>query len=313
MEENGSQLAQGQWLEREREPEQGHWPEREEEPEQGDEQGFEPEQGHWPGRGRDPNQRQWPGYGRAFGLSANFLKAVAIATMLVDHTAHALVSPYTPRGMVLYGVMRFIGRITAPIMFYFIVEGYHYTRDRNKYALRLAVFAVVSYLPFVWFMRGGLPNGETFLTLNVLYTLLIGYLALRVFREITNPWARSAAIVALMLLAIPGDWSVIAVCCILAFEGFRGSFKKQAIAFCLITFLTNADTFLKPVYLMLSGQPVGRYDALYALVNLGCFLPIGLLYFYDGSKGRGGKWAQWGFYGFYPLHLIVLCVLKGII
>jgi len=244
-------------------------------------------------------------------LSANALKTVAIITMLIDHTAHALVVPYTPEGLVLYGVMRFIGRVAAPIMFYFVVEGYHYTRDRNKYAVRLAIFAAISYLPFVWFMSGGLPNGESYLKLNVIYTILIGYLALRAYREIKNLWIMITAVLCLMWLSIPGDWTYIAVFYILAFEMCRGDFKKQALMYCIITLLTSGEGNLRPFYLMLTGQFVSSQGMMMALVNLGRFLPIGLLYFYNGSKGKGGKWAQWSFYVFYPLHLIVLSVLAA--
>ena len=246
----------------------------------------------------------------AFGLSANGLKAIAIVAMLIDHIAHALIAHDTAQSLVIYGVMRFIGRMTAPIMFYFIVEGYHYTRDKNRYTLRLAVFAAVSYLPFVWFMTGGLPSGATFLKLNVIYTLLIGFLALRAFREIKNPLASIAVLAALVVLSIPGDWTYMAVYYILAFEFFRGNFKRQAIAYVVITAATGADQFFYPLYSLITSRPMSDMNIANALINLGRFLPIGLLYFYNGKKGAGGKLAQWGFYVFYPLHLIILCAIK---
>lgn len=41
-----------------------------------------------------------------------------------------------------------IGRLTAPIMWFFIVEGYHYTHDVKKYTLRLFVLALVSHFAY---------------------------------------------------------------------------------------------------------------------------------------------------------------------
>jgi len=245
------------------------------------------------------------------GLSANALKMIAIAAMLVDHAAHALVVPDTAENLILYIVMRFIGRITAPIMFYFIVEGYHYTRDKNRYAIRLAVFAAVSYLPFVWFMTGGPPHGKTFLELNVIYTLLIGFLSIRAFREISSRLLKAAALIALIIMSMPGDWSFMAVYYILAFEHFRGDFKKQAVAYVVITVATGAADYLYPVYCLITNQYVSDMRIAISLINLGRFLPMGLLCLYNGKKGSGGKLAQWGFYVFYPLHLIVLCLLAA--
>lgn len=245
------------------------------------------------------------------GLSANALKAIAVAAMFIDHAAHALVAPTTPQNLIIYGIMRFIGRITAPVMFYFIAEGYHYTRDKNKYTLRLAVFAAISYLPFVFFISGGLPKGKDFFAFDVIYTLLIGLLALRAYREISNRWMRTIAIIGLIALSVPGDWGSLAVIYILAFDYFRGSFRNQALAYLVITALTGAADYLTPIYNALTGRFVGSQSVAMALINLGRFIPIGLLYFYNGKKGPGGKWAQWGFYIVYPLHLIALCIIAG--
>ena len=41
-----------------------------------------------------------------------------------------------------------IGRLTAPIMWFFICEGYHYTRDVKKYMIRLGIFAVISHFAY---------------------------------------------------------------------------------------------------------------------------------------------------------------------
>jgi len=241
----------------------------------------------------------------AAGISANTLKFIAIVTMLIDHTADALVSPDTP----LYILMRMIGRITAPIMFFFLAEGYHYTRDRKKYAVRLAVFAAVSYLPFVWFVTGGPPNPETFLKLNVIYTLLIGLLAIMADQEMESGSRKSLVLLVLILLSMPGDWSAIGLLYILTFSRYRENRKRQTKVYLLITLLLCAMNGAYPLYSLIRGQAVDSLYVSAAVINLGMFLPILLLQFYNGEKGRGGKWAQWGFYVFYPAHLILLSLI----
>lgn len=58
-----------------------------------------------------------------------------------------------------------LGGLTFPIMAYLLCEGYQHTSSVRRYAERLAVFAVVSQIPY------SLLFGATG---NVLITLLIG-------------------------------------------------------------------------------------------------------------------------------------------
>ena len=78
-------------------------------------------------------------------LTAYDLKIIAIFAMILDHLAHIVVClPIDPSlRTVLALIMNSIGRITMPIMCFFIAEGYHYTKDIRKYLLRLLVFAII--------------------------------------------------------------------------------------------------------------------------------------------------------------------------
>ena len=85
-------------------------------------------------------------------LNRNQLKYLVIAAMLIDHIAWAFV----PTASLLGQVMHVIGRLTGPTMAYMLAEGYHYTRNVKKYAMRLGIFAVISWLPFSYFESGGI-------------------------------------------------------------------------------------------------------------------------------------------------------------
>lgn len=61
------------------------------------------------------------------GLNANQLKLIAIIAMTIDHLVWTLVPGYSTEWWVI--LCHIIGRLTAPIMWYFIAEGYHYTRN----------------------------------------------------------------------------------------------------------------------------------------------------------------------------------------
>ena len=73
-------------------------------------------------------------------LSANALKIIAITAMLIDHSAVA----FMPPDSALYFLMRTIGRLTAPILAFTLIEGFYHTRNRRKYISRMAVFAAIS-------------------------------------------------------------------------------------------------------------------------------------------------------------------------
>lgn len=64
-------------------------------------------------------------------ITANKLKLIAIAAMVVDHCAIVFV-PHDFSGMWL---LRMIGRMTAHIMCYFIAGGYYHTSNlKNTWA-----------------------------------------------------------------------------------------------------------------------------------------------------------------------------------
>lgn len=64
------------------------------------------------------------------GLDSNALKLIAIAAMTADHIAWLLFPGYPTDPLPI--ILHIIGRLTCPIMCFFIAEGYHYTRDIKK-------------------------------------------------------------------------------------------------------------------------------------------------------------------------------------
>ncbi len=142
--------------------------------------------------------------GRKRGISGSTLKLVAIFTMLIDHTAATILQNIlVARGMnnldptdtqavmqfyadnaslnVLMVAMRLIGRIAFPIFCFLLVEGFLHTRNVAKYAIRLALFAAISEIPFDLAFYNKIPANNH---QNVFFTLLIGLLTLIGFKII---------------------------------------------------------------------------------------------------------------------------------
>ena len=72
-------------------------------------------------------------------MDANQIKLLAILAMTIDHIAWLVFPGYSKAPLAL--LMHLIGRMTCPIMCFFIAEGYYHTRNIHKYTFRLFLFA----------------------------------------------------------------------------------------------------------------------------------------------------------------------------
>ncbi|MGD9559183.1 MAG: TraX family protein [Oscillospiraceae bacterium] len=240
------------------------------------------------------------------GLSAGALKWLAIAAMVVDHAAYAFLPDYWGFPAL---ALHMLGRITGPVMFFFIAEGYHHTHNKNRYTLRLALFAVLSYIPFVCFKTGALPGAENWMSMNVIYTLLCAHLALRARHEIAHPALRIVALALCLFASLIGDWGWMAVVFVLVFDVFRGNFKNQALGYTLVTLTQLLPALATGVLRVLSGAALGAAWPYFGqtLYYAAFFVPLALLRFYNGQRGASPKYF---FYAFYPLHLLVIVAVR---
>ncbi len=238
-------------------------------------------------------------------LSRNALKYIALIAMTIDHTAFLFVAPDTP----LYFLMRTIGRLTAPIMCFFIAEGFRHTRNRKKYFSRLALFALISQ-PFYFLMIFRRPpeNAVEFLmNWNVMFTFCLSFLVLLI-SENKKMKTMTKLILKLICFAIAdlGDWSYIAPIWVLLFYKFRENPKKRNIIYiCLSIFLV-----VERYAMTLDGLRSSFYQ-------FGILLAPLLIGMYNGKSGSGTGITKninrWVFYVYYPLHMAVLVLLNAMI
>ena len=231
-------------------------------------------------------------------FNANYLKMIAIIAMTIDHVAD-LIYPGFPAQPVAFG-LHFIGRLTAPIMWFFVCEGYYYTRNVKKYMLRMFIFAVISHFAYCFaFGISMIPFKDSiFNQTSVIYPLFIAIVVLWLQdTELSiNKWLKRIIIFVLIWTAFPADWSCIAVLAILDMYKKRGDLKKQMIA--MIPYVA--------IYGIVSFFCVSK---IYALVLFGVVLVYPFLKLYNGEKGKAG-WMKWFFYIYYPAHLIIVGIIR---
>ena len=165
------------------------------------------------------------------GWNGNQLKLIAIIAMTIDHLAWTLAPGYSTEWWVL--LCHLAGRLTAPIMWFFIVEGWHYTHDVRKYTLRLFLLALVSH--FAYNFCFGIPmlpfrEGSFFNQTSVAWSLAWGLVLLRIHsNEKTASWLKFALTILICVISFPSDWSCVASMAILYMGVSRGDFKKQMV------------------------------------------------------------------------------------
>lgn len=202
------------------------------------------------------------------------LKMIAIISMVIDHVGYVFFPSES--------AFRAIGRIAFPIFCFLIAEGFFHTRNHLNYLIRLAVFAILSEIPFDLAFRNALFDWQK---QNVFITLSLGLISIFCLEEMNKSrrfifplfltWAAA--------YLIHCDYGLGGVLLICMFYVTRNSPGTRLILCALIMYVFY-----------------GKFE-LYGLIAL---IPIAL---YNGERGPAAKII---FYWFYPLHLLILFALS---
>jgi len=230
------------------------------------------------------------------------LKWIALICMIIDHTGIRFCSNMPE--------MRIIGRIAFPIYAWCIAVGITKTRSIPKYALRLALLAVVSQPLFMIAMHHTWELG------NVFFTLLLGLLAIWGIRENkwgSRWWAPAAAILVTCLWSMDYGWKGVFV--IIMFYLCRSS--RGAIAAALIGFCLYWGTGSAPIS-SLFGVQFSRFPVLKAITALPFVSPLlriqslavlSLPFILWQKKGRT-PFPKLAAYAMYPGHLFIIWLVQ---
>ena len=216
------------------------------------------------------------------------LKIIAMVSMAFDHVGDMFFPDFM--------WMRMVGRLAMPIFAFCITEGYIHTRNRNKYLLRMGIFALVSEVPFDLAFEGNINLSHQ----NIMLSFFISIVALMLFDLIRGPknelkvrysvWRTILGVLAVIAMAViamlvKADYTVFAVIGVFLFYVFK-----------------DVNHYVRPI-------PGIAFLALTRTVGYYCSTGLSIipLLLYNGKKGKGLKWL---FYVFYPGHLLLLYLLK---
>lgn len=213
---------------------------------------------------------------------SNFvLKIIAVISMLIDHSGYLIFNGFS--------FMNYIGRLSFPIFAFLITEGYIHTSNLKRYFSRLLIFAFISQIPYILLF----PNP---FTLNILFTLALGLLALTVYDKSKNKLLGILFVIFSAILAqlLHCDYGWFGIATIYIFYIFKNKKIYMNMFFVFTTFINYLYYFAKTL----------RIE--YLLIFLFCTLSLIPINLYNGKKGKNIKYFL---YIFYPLHLIVLYLI----
>lgn len=236
-----------------------------------------------------------------FGLTGSTLKIIAIISMAIDHFGAAVVyymlsNNYSPfcdidTLQTIYDIMRKVGRLAFPIYCFLIVEGFYYTSNRKKYAIRLGIFALISEIPFDLAFYNSLAywNHQ-----NVFFTLFVALITITLMdrwkvENLENPTTSA------IILANVKRVGVVIVTSVLA-TVFSMDYYLFGILAIVIMYLTRENRFKQCI--------LGAVFFTWEIPASLAYIPV---YLYNGKRGLKMKYF---FYIFYPAHLLIFYFVR---
>ncbi len=231
------------------------------------------------------------------GLTGNKLKLIAILSMTLDHVICVLFPNYPTDWWII--ALHILGRLAAPIFWFMISEGYHYTRNVKNYLLRLFIFAVIGH--FAYNFAFGIPfvpfKTSCFNQTSVIWPLFLGVLGLVIVNcEKLKQWQKTLMVFLLAALAFPSDWSSPAFLVILYMGRNRDNFKKQM---CMMLLWIGLYAIIYMIFI----------NPIYGMIQMGVAFSIPLLKNYNGQRGSF-KGMKYFFYWYYPFHLVICGIIR---
>lgn len=204
-----------------------------------------------------------------------------------------------------------IGRMTFPIYAFLLVEGYFHTKNLNKYALRLLVFALLSEIPFNLAMgsRVFYPIHQNVL-FNFCFSLgLIHWneqaKATKLVRKRILVATASVGLAYTLGILSFVDYYHAGILMVLGFYFFRGKRWWNLLGQAVCMWYINFEILGGYEYVLhLFGHSFHLLRQGFAMLAL---IPIWL---YRGHQGYTSRNWQYFCYWFYPVHLLILGLMK---
>ncbi len=237
---------------------------------------------------------------KRWGLSSNLLKGILAVAMVLDHCYFYLEN--MPIGFV------YLGRLAAPVFFFFMVEGFFHTHSRKRYLLRLVLSACG--MAFGNFILNHVLGLHQKISQNFFFSLALGLAILCVIQYIQTHRAYRTyllylpVVIFLCAFMLLTEASVFGIMFTLVFYFCHGHKVRLSIVYLVCSLALTLGLAFGPLTAEYLFYTDPQWMMIFALI------PILL---YNGTRGRQSKGLQAGFYCFYPLHIWLIYIFKYLV
>ena len=239
-------------------------------------------------------------------INRDMLKYMAMFMMGVGHMIIYLGVKHFA-GILPGWVMKFFvyGEFFAPpVFFFFISEGFRYTRSRKKYAIRLLVISLITQIPFFFCHYPDEPLWKILTSWNVMASLLAALLVLMVWDSKWKLYLRIIVMVVItgLTVLIQAEWMAFGPIMAFIFYLLR---EKPVLRFVIFEAVMLVWQFImNGFYISFTLGAWGYFLAVSAAI-------IVITFFYNGKKGHFPTFSKWVFYVFYPAHLLAVILIRA--
>lgn len=245
------------------------------------------------------------------GISGYQLKILGISLMVLDHIHQMFYYAGAPTFLTM------LGRLVLPIFLFMSVEGYHYTHNKKRYALRLLIgFWIMNILSII--ISRFFPLDEVMLINNIFGTMFLAILGMFVVDSLKNKrWLKGITALLLplipyiMMIAIMNVNPLLAAYTVYIFPSYftaEGGFLIILLA--IFMYIFRGKRFIQYTFILICSiisTGFNFYDLVtsnFQWMMVFSIIPISL---YNGTRGEGSKYF---FYIFYPAHIYFLYILS---
>ena len=238
-------------------------------------------------------------------LTSEKLKILAMGTMLLDHAAAAIIfgsglNEMSPLVENIGIAMRLIGRMAFPLYAFLLVQGFMWTRDWSHYVVRVALFALISEIPFNLVLTGDLWYSRA---QNTMVTMLIGLICMRMLNTLEKKFCKSA-FSEKFLGSVLAIWSVAVS--MVAAELMHTDYGAMGILLVVVLFVFR----YRPAELVAAGCLAAVLIYGFGFEVLFAWIAFFFISRYNGERGRKLGLMP---YVFYPLHLLAVWLTGEVI
>lgn len=208
-------------------------------------------------------------------MDTNFLKIIAIISMVIDHTGYALFSNDL--------IMRSIGRIAFPLFTYCAMIGYFKTKNLKKYIMRLLFIGLISQPIYMILFNTYNPN--------IMFTIILEVL---LYYSLDNKkWLFLPFFVVLSFI-FRVDYALTYLFLVPIFYYFRSNKFIIFLAYIAFYFNYAISDIIYPNNIPACITSCAIFALPFILINTKTNVKINKYFFYI----------------FYPLHLLIILLIK---